>query len=226
MTAKDDPGRPAWAIWLGLLGVVAVLLAAAFLLNRRFRSSVGIQGAPIASVTAPATVSAPSSQVASSSPLSSAARSPGSIAAAANPASTAALPSSAHVANSPLEKEIVAAYLHYWDVLTQAYLNLDPSVLPQVLGNPKLGREQAEIAQYKADGHAAKLIVDHHIALVQVSADHAVVYDEYLNRSVFVDPTTKRELPTSSAPPHVEKHSYDMQKINGVWKVVDGARHD
>jgi len=129
------------------------------------------------------------------------------------------------VATSPLEREIEAAYLHYWDVLAQAYLDTDTSHLSEVMSDPELSRQEKEIQDLKSQGRAAKLVAEHRIAFAKVSPESAVIYDEYLNRSVFVDPTTKQERPTS-APPETEKISFEMRKIDGTWRVVDGTRHD
>ena len=88
-----------------------------------------------------------------------------------------------------------------------------------------MSRQEQEVSDLRAKGRAAKLEVDHHIAFASVSPEHAVVYDEYLNRSVFVDPVTKQELSTN-APPETEKISFELQRISGTWKVVDGAQHE
>lgn len=216
---STGPRRPYWAVGLVLLAVVIVVLTAAFLLDRQLRPRVGIE----ATATTPALAQAATPPTAALSPTVPAAATPAAPAAAVP--TVAASPTGLPVASSPLEREIEEAYLRYWDVLTQAYLNLDTSRLSEVMSGAELARQEQQIRDLKAQGRAAKLEAQHRIAFVQVSADHAVIYDEYLNRSIFVDPVTKQELPTKE-PPATEKISFEMRKINGNWKVVDGARHD
>ena len=88
-----------------------------------------------------------------------------------------------------------------------------------------LARETQQINDLQANGRAGKLDVDHHILLASLAPDRAIVYDEYLNRSLFLDASTRKELPTSS-PATTEKISYDLQMIDGAWKVIGGERHD
>ncbi|MGE0544371.1 MAG: hypothetical protein AB7R89_29775 [Dehalococcoidia bacterium] len=199
-------------IALALLGLVLAALVGAFLLDRRVRPRVGID--PTAAIPAVAEATAPIGAV-SMPPAAS----------MVPTATAAAVPSSVRVARSPLEREIEDAYFHYWDVLAQAYLNLDPSGLADVTSGAELTRQEQQVRDLRAQGKAAKLIADHHLIFVEVSVDRAVIYDEYLNRSIFVDPVTKQELPTRD-PPETEKISFQMRKINGVWKIVDGRRHE
>ena len=207
------PERPRyWIVGLALLALVLAVLAGALLLDRRARPNVGID--PTAAITAVAEVT-PSTGAAPTTPAAS----------AAPTATTAPAPSTVRVATSPLEREIEDAYFRYWEVLAQAYLNLDPSLLAEATSGAELTRQEQQIRELRSQGRAAKLIVDHHLTFVEVSSDRAVIYDEYVNRSIFVNPVTKQELPTKE-PPETEKISFQMRKVNGIWKVVDGRRHD
>lgn len=141
------------------------------------------------------------------------------------PGVTPTLPGGLRLADSPLEREVQAAYLRYWDVLTEANLSLDTSRLPEVTAGRELAQAQQQVEELKAKGKAAKVDVEHRIALAKVTPDEAVVADEYLNKSVYVDPVTKAEFKTT-APPTVEKLSFTLRKIDGEWKVVEAARHD
>ncbi len=196
-----ESGHRFWVVGFALLAAMLVLLVAALFLNDRLR--------PRVETVPPATSAA-------AGPLATA---------ISTPALATASPSSLPVGTSPLEREIEAAYLRYWEVRSRAYLNLDPSLLPEVLAGAKLAREEKQIRDLQAQGRAAKLDVDHRIAFVSVAEDRAVVYDEYLNKSVFIDASTGKELATS-LPPTTEKVSVEMRKLNGVWKVVDGAQHE
>lgn len=196
---------------LGLLFAVAVLLVGGLLASRHFSGTVGTQPAP--SIAAPAPSAAPAAVTAPAVVASPSV----STAASAGP--------SLRVASDPLTLEIERAYLHYWDVRTQAYLDLDTSHLGEVMAGAELERMTQQIKDLQAKGRAVKVDVDHHYLLASTAADHAVVYDEYLNRSQFVDAATKQVIATSS-PPATEKVSYDLQKIDGTWKVIGGALHD
>lgn len=217
MSINTPPGgSPRYPLVAALLvGIVAVLLVGGWFASQHFRGQVGTEPAPAVAApspraTAPADVAVPAAVTAAS---------PAAVASlAASPAP------SFRVASSPLEREIEQAYLHYWDVRSAAYLNLDGSVLSQVEAGPKLDREQQQLADFKAQGKAARLNVEHRVVIVKATADSAVLYDEYLNKSVFVDAQTKQDIPTAS-PPFTEKISVNLQKLDGVWKVVDGAQY-
>lgn len=123
-----------------------------------------------------------------------------------------------------LEQEIVTGYLRFWEVRTEAQRDLDITRLPEVAAGDALDREVQQVEDLRAQGRAGKVDVEHNFVIVQASATEAVVYDEYLNKSLFIDLATGKELPTSE-PPAKRKMSYDLRKTAGVWKVVDGARH-
>jgi hypothetical protein len=203
----ETPRPSFWKVGLGLLSLVLVIVVGAFLLDQHLRPTVGIEPAATANVVLGKT-SLPTAIVSGST---------------ATPTATPA--GGLQVGNSPLEREIEAAYLRYWQVLTRAYLELDTSQLAEVMAGDELIRTEQQIQQLKAQGRAAKLDVVHQTAFVKVAPDSAIVYDQYLNRSVFMDAATKEELKTSQ-PPTTEKLSFHMEKVGGVWKVVEGVRHD
>jgi hypothetical protein len=199
----------------GIVLVVAAVVAGALRLDRQLRpplQTVALQGA---------TASAPT--LASASAATDVVGANDNPSQAASAASASAASSSA-VSMSPLAQEVQTAYLHYWDIREQAYLTLDASHLSDVMTGNELARAQKQIADMKAQNQAAKLQVDHHIAVAQVTSDHAVVLDEYVNRSVYVNPVTREEIPTS-APSETLSISFDMRKVDGIWKVDDGFRN-
>ena len=211
-----ETGRPWWPIGLAVVALVFVLLVGAVLIGRQLQPRLGVDPAPavlpaVQATRAPAVVP----QV--------------TVAAGAAPTAAtvgaSALPPGVRVATTPLEREVEDAYLRYWEVLKFAYLNLDTSRLNEVMAGAELSRQEAVIRDLQAKGRAARLEVDHRMAFANVSSERAVVYDEYLNRSVFIDPATKQEFATRE-PPSVEKISFELRKVSGSWKVVDGARHD
>ncbi len=215
MENMNEPSRPWWPVGLALLGLVVVLLVGAVLVARQLRPQVGVEPVPQTPVAAQPTSAAPAAPAATAAVAAAPA--------AGTAPTTAALPG-VRTGTSPLEREIEDAYLRYWDVLKQAYLSLDPSRLGEVTAGAELARQEQQIRDLRSRGRAAKLEVDHRIAFANVSPERAVIYDEYLNRSLFVDAITKQELPTKEQP-ETEKISFEMRKINGTWKVVDAAQH-
>src|SRR5579884_999715 len=100
--ATSDPRRPWWPVGLALLGLVAVVLIGAVLLDRRFRPRVGVEPTPaVQTVAQGMEVHTPQNAP--------------TAAAASTTAPTMATPSAAtgtvpsvRVATSPLEREIEA----------------------------------------------------------------------------------------------------------------------
>lgn len=216
------PARSPWLVAAGVLGVVVLGLVLAFALDRRFRPTVAVEP------TRPVAVMVPTAAPRAQGPGGATAAATGavlSLAATPRPGLTPTLPGGLRLADSPLEREVEAAYLHYWDVRTQAFLNLDSSRLGEVMAGDELARAEKYIQDLRSQGRAAKMDVEHRIALPKVTPDEAVVYDEYLNKSVFVDSVTKQELKTD-APVETVKVSFYLSRIDGQWKVTGGARHD
>ncbi|MFN8473870.1 MAG: hypothetical protein U0822_16895 [Anaerolineae bacterium] len=210
--------RPFWIVAVTLFAIVLVGLLAAYGLDRRFRAPVGVEPAPPGSASSQA-------RAPGTPPTALPAAQPSAVVVAPTVAITPTLPAGLRLADSPLEREIEAAYLHYWQVLAEANLTLDTSRLPEVAADKELVQAQQQVNDLKAQGRAAKLDVEHRTAFAKVTPTQAVIADEYLNKSVFVDPVTKEELKTSS-PPTVEKLSFTMRKIDGQWKVVEALRYD
>jgi len=110
-------------------------------------------------------------------------------------------------------------------VRKEAHLTLENTRLQEVMASNELQREERQLASLANSGRVGKIDILHNVSLRDVSTERALVYDEYVNRSVFLDAVSRQELPTS-APESVEKVSYVMNKIDGRWKVVDGFIHD
>lgn len=219
--SREESQRSHWVLGLALLGVVLAVVIGAIFLDRELRPRVGIEPAP----TPASAAQAPGSPLATATtPAATTAVASSTIATAHDP-TPAPSPTGLSVATSTLEREIEDAYLHYWDVLAQAYVNLDTSRLATAMSGAELTRQEGQIQALEAEGKAAKLDVEHRIVLVQVSPEHAIIYDEYTNRSVYLDAATKRELPTHD-PPSMEKITFEMKRLEGNWKVIDGTRHD
>lgn len=132
--------------------------------------------------------------------------------------------SAATVEARSLHQEVMDAYLLYWEVRKDAFRSLEPGRLSEVMAGDALARDVKQIQDLKAQARAVEVVVEHSSVLVEAGLGKAVVYDEYLNQSLFIDLTTGKEMQTAE-PPGVEKISYEMTKADGVWKVVDSARH-
>jgi hypothetical protein len=194
-------GRRYLLIGLALLGMVVAILAGAFVLSDRLKPRVD---------TTP--VQAATTKGAEATPI-------------AAPALATSLPAPVPAAAASLEAEIEEAYLRYWDVRAEALLNQDPSRLSEVMAGAELTRTRQQIAELKAQGKAAKIIVEHRIAFLEVGETDARLYDEYFNKSYLVDAQSKQPL-QAPGPGGVAKVSYQLRKIDGTWRVIDGMRHD
>jgi hypothetical protein len=186
---------PSWAIGLALFALVLFILAGAFYLNAQLKPKVGSEPVPTAPVPTPIPTRA------------------GSPPAAAGAFATATVNPSAEKA------VVVAAYLHYWDVYSDALLTLDSSHLADVADGDELKRAQGYVGQLKAGNQALKIDVNHQYEVSSVTTDTATLEDQIVNRSYLIDSSTKRPLgsPESATP---ETISCRFQLENGVWKVT------
>ena len=128
-----------------------------------------------------------------------------------------------------LEAEVAQAYLHYFDVTSEALLNLDPSRLSEVATGSALAGLEQGIAEDRAQGRAVETNVQHDFAVLVVQGDEAIVADRYRDSSIFVNPDTHEPLPGQVVPASPDqaplvKVLYYLQRIDGVWKVVRGER--
>lgn len=211
MDQEPTPVRMSWpVVAAGLAIVVALALGAAFLLNQRFGTRFGVQ--PVVAPTAVTTTTNASTTTAVAG------------AAQANAGATAAQQSSPSV-DPALRDAVSRAYQQYWQVVAEAELNLDSSRLAEVMGGAELQREQGYIQDLRSRGRAVRTDVEHHATVEEASSGTAVVYDEYVDHSSYIDPTTK-EPQTSSQQSTPHKVSYRFRLLNGAWKVVDGTRYE
>ncbi|SRR5581483_2826066 len=202
MALNETPsGRPYWPIALALVVGVAVLVTAGVVLSGRFRTPVGVQPAPSIPIATSPIAQAQGNTLVASQQLSS-------------PAASSA---------AGAQQQIEAAYLRYWQVYSDAVLNLDPSHLNEVLAGRALQLVTDEINGLKAQDKPAKIDVQHSYAIVRFDQTSATLVDDYLSRSVLVDPSTKQPLPRSDPPTRV-RQSFEFQKADGNWKILDGTR--
>jgi hypothetical protein len=128
-----------------------------------------------------------------------------------------------------LESAVSAAYLHYFEVSRDALFNLDPAQLDQVSGGHELSALQEDIASDRAAGRALKTDVEHNFRVLTVINDQAVIADSYRDSSIYVDavshqPLSGQVIPSSPSQAPTVSVIYKLQLIDGIWKVVDGAK--
>jgi hypothetical protein len=128
-----------------------------------------------------------------------------------------------------LAAEVSQAYLQYFQVSADALLNLDPTPLDGVASGDALKGLQDEIAQDRAAGRAIRTDVAHNFVVVTATDDQAEVADDYRDSSVFVDPVSKEPLAGEVVPASPEdapevRVIYDLQRIEGAWKVTGGKK--
>lgn len=207
---QSEQRSPYWAVGLTLLGVVVLILAAAFVLNQRLQPQVGI--VPLASTpTRGSSTPAPHSAVTLATPRATVAPSPTAIATASP---TPVL--------SP-RQQVVQAYHRYWQAYSRALYTLNTSHMDTVAVDAELRRVAVEVAGFRQRGYAVHVRVTHHALIVSIKGNTATIYDDVLNRSYAVDPVTKKPGRGSSQADR-EKNIYFLRKIQGVWKVTEVLR--
>lgn len=129
---------------------------------------------------------------------------------------------SASPARSP-EEEVRVAYLAYWDAYASAVLNLDPSlVAPFAIGEELAGIQQ-EIEAFRRQGVALRVVVQHTVAVTNVSERSAMVLDRYVNNSFAVDARTK-DPPSAPGSGEVIEDVFFLEKVEGRWVVTRSVR--
>ena len=114
-----------------------------------------------------------------------------------------------------VEEEVEAAYLRSWDVYTDAMLRLDPSRLHEVYAGDALAVRQHEIATAP---HPARMRVEHDYEIAVVNAETALVFETYVNHSVYLDAVTMQ--PVEPDPNDVLKREYVLHEEPAGWRVT------
>ena len=116
------------------------------------------------------------------------------------------------------EEEVEAAYLKSWDVYAKAVRELDPSGLEEAFAKDALETLKKEVADLKAANTPVRVDVEHDYVISFLDPGKAVVFDAFTNRSVRIDGDTGR--PIDDAAPVVRKRAYQLERLEGEWKVV------
>lgn len=131
-------------------------------------------------------------------------------------------PTQAPTVQPEIVAEVIRAYQHYWDVRAMALWTLDTTQLPDVMDGDHLRSADELIAQLRQENRAIRTEVDHHYSLIFASEDEAVVQDQYLDSSWYVD-LDSREIIGSPSNDHLDEQ-YRLAKLDEKWKVVSLAR--
>lgn len=142
-------------------------------------------------------------------------------------ASASTSPSSVTVppalAGSPLVPEVVSAYLRAWEVWADACLTLDPAPLASAFAQPELDRARGYVDRLRAGGQVLRLDAEHRLTVLELDGETALLLDEVTDRSVYLDPTTRRPLPRAarSAPSGPEQLRCLLRRTDAGWRVIE-----
>jgi ARC6-like protein len=121
------------------------------------------------------------------------------------------------VTSTDFKTQVEQAYLHYWDVYTEANLKLDTSRLGEVLTGEALKNVQDQIEAQKTKNQPVRIRVEHNYTIIPVDATTATVDDTYTNHSQRLDPRTGE--PVDKDPNQRVQRTYTLKKVDGSWKV-------
>lgn len=139
---------------------------------------------------------------------------------AATPSRTPTVPASP----APSPEEVVrVAYLAYWDAYASAVLNLDPSLVAPFATGEELAGIQQEIETFRRQGVALRVVVQHSIAVANLTERSATVLDRYVNNSFAVDARTK-DPPSAPGSGEVIEDAFFLEKVEGRWVVTRSVR--
>lgn len=125
--------------------------------------------------------------------------------------------------DSPTANDVLAAYLLAWDVWAESCLALDPSPLEKAFASPELDRARAYVWQLRASGRALRLDVVHHVTVLELSKDTALLLDEMADHSIYLDPATRLPLPPGVQPTPVgtERVRCRLRRTESGWRVSE-----
>lgn len=148
------------------------------------------------------------------------------------PTATATVASPSPTATSPQptatpdpEAEVLAAYLAYWDRYAEAMLTLDAEAVAGVASDEELERVRNDVESLRSQGVAARVVLEHHPVVVEVTATSAIVLDEMTNNSFYVDPETL-EPPEAEGSGEALVDTFFLEKVDGRWIVVRSVRQN
>ncbi|HEY3061326.1 MAG TPA: hypothetical protein VGL99_20345 [Chloroflexota bacterium] len=216
----------------GLAAVLLIALTAGLLANRYLRPSTTpfvpptstIAAAAAAGTLTPRPVATPTTEL-TPAPLilplatsTSPAASPTVAPVAAVSPSLSAVPT----VDPALAAEVGRAYEAYWRVRAQAVLQLDSTHLSEVMDGEHLANIEQRISVLRSEGRAIRTKVSLNYNVIDASETTATIVDRIEDTSFFVKAGTEQPLTQPSA--DILLVMYRLQKISGLWKVVDSVR--
>ncbi len=221
-----------WQLVAGVLfAVLAIALAAGLIASRNLREQLTVPTAtPVALAAATSTRAAPTASPVAT-PTSAVTAIPTALPTAApnqSPSTPVALatafasPSPRPTVDPGLAEQVTEAYQRYWQLRAEALFALDTSRLDQVAAGEHLDQLVAYIAELRSTGQAGQTDVEHHFVVLEASDRQAIVGDNYISNSVFVDATTHDRL-TDPAGDNLQEF-FTLNRLDGRWKVVNVVR--
>lgn len=120
------------------------------------------------------------------------------------------------------EEEVEAAYLKSWDVYAEAMRTLDPAGIDALYADEALEDLRSEVERARQGNTPVRIEVDHDYGVRLLEPGLAVVVDNYVNHSVYLDPATG--VPTEPDPNQRVTDMYTLKDFEGTWKVVSITR--
>jgi hypothetical protein len=111
----------------------------------------------------------------------------------------------------------------YWEAYSLALLNLDVAHMERVAAGEELRRISDEIDMLRSQGVALRVVVTHKPLIVEMTDSSAVIFDEVVNNSFYVDPVTK-DPPIASGSGEIVRDNFYLERVNGAWKVLRSTR--
>lgn len=121
------------------------------------------------------------------------------------------------------EQIVLAAYARFWEAYGRALLDLDATLVEPVAAGERLQQIREEVDGLRRQGVAARVMITHNPVVIELTDSSAVISDQMVNNSVYVNPQTKQ--PTSQATGSGDKFqdTSRLRRIDGVWKVVSST---
>jgi hypothetical protein len=118
-----------------------------------------------------------------------------------------------------VEGQVEAAYLHSWEVTTEAFAEVDSAPLAEAFADTALQYRTQDVEGLEADGQAVEVDVEHAYRISLDSSTRAVVNDIYINHMRLIDPATGDYLEPD--PNEQVGSSYLLELRDGTWIVID-----
>lgn len=135
------------------------------------------------------------------------------------------LPTATATASLQPEDEVLTAYEAYLEAYREALLQLDDSLADTVATGEERQRIRQEINTMRSQGVALRLVTTHNPVIIDITANSAVVFDESIDNSFFVDAVTK-DPPVASGSGERLQQTFYFEKVDSTWLVVRGVRHE